>query len=204
MPIAINGTGTITGITAGGLPDGIITRSEIGYSGAILQVVQATTEDTANYASVNFQQTAVNVSITPASSTSKFLIRTILHGGVGGADVACSFNFYDSLNGATTAIAPNSVTGGDNNGSAGARMAAYFAYGCYVDAPTVDNWLVFQAIGEYLYTPSYQNTTARTIGVLVRTTYGNNFRLNMNGQNNTADPKDVRARSVITVMEVAA
>ena len=82
MPIAINGTGTITGITAGGLPDGIITRSEIGYSGAILQVVQATTEDTANYASVNFQQTAVNVSITPASSTSKFLIRTILQGGV--------------------------------------------------------------------------------------------------------------------------
>jgi hypothetical protein len=36
MPISINGNGTITGITAGGLPDGIITAAEFdgGQSGS--------------------------------------------------------------------------------------------------------------------------------------------------------------------------
>lgn len=41
MPIGINGSGTITGITAGGLPDGIITTDEIA-SAAVTQAKLAT------------------------------------------------------------------------------------------------------------------------------------------------------------------
>lgn len=49
MPIAINGSGTITGVSVGGLPDGIVDTDMIATSavtapkrgaGAVLQVVQ--------------------------------------------------------------------------------------------------------------------------------------------------------------------
>ncbi len=52
MAIAINGSGTITGVSVGGLPDGIVDTDMLAASavtaakrgaGAILQVVSATT-----------------------------------------------------------------------------------------------------------------------------------------------------------------
>ena len=47
MPIAINGSGSITGITAGGLPDGCVTADDLasGVGGKILQVVSPTKTD---------------------------------------------------------------------------------------------------------------------------------------------------------------
>ena len=44
MAIAINGAGTITGITAGGLPDGVIQEADLasGVGGKVLQVVNTT------------------------------------------------------------------------------------------------------------------------------------------------------------------
>jgi hypothetical protein len=48
MPITINGTGTITGISAGGLPDAIITQPEIaagvGSTGPAFSVYQTTAQ----------------------------------------------------------------------------------------------------------------------------------------------------------------
>ena len=43
MPIAFNGSGTVTGISAGGLPDGCITSAELasGVGGKFLQIVGA-------------------------------------------------------------------------------------------------------------------------------------------------------------------
>ena len=42
MPIVLNGSGTVTGISAGGLPDGIIQAADLasGVGGNILQVFQ--------------------------------------------------------------------------------------------------------------------------------------------------------------------
>ena len=42
MPVTINGSGSITGISAGGLPDGIIQAADLasGVGGKILQVLQ--------------------------------------------------------------------------------------------------------------------------------------------------------------------
>ena len=85
MPIAINGSGTITGISAGGLPDGVITtddiaasaitRAKMGYAGAILQVVQTTKTDTFSVASTSYTDiTGLSASITPASSGSTILV----------------------------------------------------------------------------------------------------------------------------------
>ena len=45
MPITLNGSGTVSGISAGGLPDGIIQSADLatGVGGKILQVLTNTT-----------------------------------------------------------------------------------------------------------------------------------------------------------------
>ena len=63
MPIAINGTGTISGVSAGGLTS--------ASNGRILQVVQATST-AATTTTTN--TTVVSASITPTSASNKILI----------------------------------------------------------------------------------------------------------------------------------
>jgi len=88
MSITINGTGSITGLTAGGLPDGSITSDDIaagavtaaklaaGAGGKILQVVQDTDNVASSYSVGAQTQTAdvLSVSITPTYSNSRMLI----------------------------------------------------------------------------------------------------------------------------------
>ena len=51
MPIVLNGSNTITGISAGGLPDGIIQAADLasGVGGKILQVLQVTKTEMLNW-----------------------------------------------------------------------------------------------------------------------------------------------------------
>ena len=95
MAITINGTGSITGLTAGGLPDGSVTAADIetsldltgktvtlpsGTGGKILQVV--TTPYTGQFstsAANTYQQiTGLNCSITTSSASSKVLVMIAL------------------------------------------------------------------------------------------------------------------------------
>jgi hypothetical protein len=88
MPIILNGTGTISGLTAGGLPNSSITRANIGYSGAVLQVVEANYTTSASTTSVipmdstipqNTEGTEIlSASITPTSSSNKLFIQVSL------------------------------------------------------------------------------------------------------------------------------
>ena len=77
MPIVLNGSGTVTGISAGGLPDGIIQAADLasGVGGKILQVVSTTKTDTTSISSSSFADiTGMSVSITPASTSNKIFI----------------------------------------------------------------------------------------------------------------------------------
>ena len=77
MAIQINGNGTITGISAGGLPAGTVTSATLasGVGGKILQVVQTTKTDTFQTASSSYVDvTGLSLSITPSATTSKILI----------------------------------------------------------------------------------------------------------------------------------
>ena len=89
MSITINGTGSITGLTAGGLPDGSITTDDIaanavtaaklaaGAGGKILQVVQTAytaADSTTATAPSSFTSTGCTASITPSSSSNKVLV----------------------------------------------------------------------------------------------------------------------------------
>jgi len=96
MAITINGSGTITGVSAGGLPDNCITADDLattldlsgntitlpsGTGGKVLQVVSSnyTTENANSTTSASFIDTGLSATITPSSTSSK--IYMICHFG---------------------------------------------------------------------------------------------------------------------------
>ena len=210
---AANLTGTLPAISATNLTQipaaNIVGVCTAGFErtggfggGKILQVVQGTTHGTNNYASVDFQNTILTVNITPTAADSKFLIKSHVSFGIGSKQCAVSFNYSDSLHasGTTHPIAPMSTDG--TNGASNSRLPAYFGIGSFDDASDVDNYFVGNAYGEYLYTPAYQNTNQRAFTLMVRTSFGDNMRMGMNGHYNAANPRDMRPTSSITIMEI--
>ena len=87
MPIAINGNGTITGVSVGGLPDGIVdtdmlaagavTVPKVGYNGSVLQVVGTQSALSSNIAttSTTYVDSSLSVTITPVAADSNILVR---------------------------------------------------------------------------------------------------------------------------------
>ena len=93
MAITINGSGTITGVSAGGLPDNCITADDLattldlsgntitlpsGTGGKVLQVVQGLSTSSISNATTSFVE-AVSVAITPSSTSSKILVTSTVH-----------------------------------------------------------------------------------------------------------------------------
>ena len=86
MPISINGSGTVTGISVGGLPDGIVdtdmlaanavTSAKIvsGAGGKILQVVYGETTTEVCNTSGSYTDSGVTATITPSSTSNKILV----------------------------------------------------------------------------------------------------------------------------------
>ena len=95
MPIAINGSGTVTGISVGGLPDGIVDTDMIAAdavtapkrgAGAIIQVVQTVKTDVSSWSfetsNANFKETGLQAIITPTKASNIILIwASGLYGG---------------------------------------------------------------------------------------------------------------------------
>ena len=91
MAIAINGNGTLTGVSVGGLPDGIVDTDMLAAgavtaakrgAGAILQVVNVLKTGSANTTDTNVSSHPYGVavsgfeaSITPSSTSNKVLVR---------------------------------------------------------------------------------------------------------------------------------
>ena len=85
MPITINGSGTVTGVSVGGLPDGIVDSDMIPAaavtapkrgSGAILQVASVTKTDTfsSGESAGNVSGPAIALNFTATSTSNKLLI----------------------------------------------------------------------------------------------------------------------------------
>ena len=83
MPIAVNGSGTITGISVGGLPDGIVDADTLasGVGGKVLQRVSTSSTSTVTTSGSTVSE-LLNVSITPASTGSKILLLATCSVGV--------------------------------------------------------------------------------------------------------------------------
>ena len=120
MPVTINGNGTITGISAGGLPDGCITADDLasGAGGKILQVVQNVTTTRTVTTSDTFVATSALVTITPTAASSKILMQFTGQGNTAANNRYFVLTVYRSINSGTfTNIAPqgSSQTFGANN-----------------------------------------------------------------------------------------
>ena len=220
MPVTINGNGSITGLSVGGLPNGSVNADSLASNavttakiasnaitpsvmptGSIIQVVQGTTHGTNNYGNVDFQNTVISTSITPVHANSKFILEAIVQFGIGNQDCASSFNFSDSLHASGTTHPLGPMSGDGTNGASNSRLPAFFGWGSYAADADIDNFFIGNVSGKYLYTPAYQNTNSRTFTVMVRSAEGHNVRLNMNGHYNAANPRDMRPTSSITVYE---
>ena len=128
MPITLNGNGTVTGVSVGGLPDGIVDTDMLaanavssaklasGAGGKILQVVNFRKGDHASSTitgsssgSNDWNYTGFSPAITPTVSTSKILM--VGHMSMGGDTTSLYIEVM--INGSKSAGGPN----GDSNGS---------------------------------------------------------------------------------------
>ena len=83
MPITLNGSGTVSGISAGGLPDGIIQSADLasGVGGKILQVVQVAKTDTASTTSTTFGDVSgLSQAITTVAGSKVLCIGNVFYG----------------------------------------------------------------------------------------------------------------------------
>ena len=100
MALVLNGSGTIAGLSAGGLPDGVITADDLasGVGGKVLQVVQATKAGASYTTSSTY---AVlddhDVTITPSSTSSKVLIVVSVYMNLYGNETTNNTNAYYDL-----------------------------------------------------------------------------------------------------------
>ena len=103
MAITINGSGTIAGISAGGLP--------LGAGGKIAQVLSITKTDTASTTSTTaVDVSGMSITITPTSSSTKMLLlATIGLAGTTSDDYAIHFDF--GLGGSTLTAAQGDAAG---------------------------------------------------------------------------------------------
>ena len=107
MPIGINGSGSITGLSVGGLPDGVVDEDMIANSavtgaklgtGTVLQTVFASTTTETSTSSSSYQ-TWFSKAWTPISSTShKIITVNAIRLIVGAADMEANFRISDGSN----------------------------------------------------------------------------------------------------------
>ena len=96
MAITLNGSGTVSGISAGGLPDGIIQSADLasGVGGKIIQYVEASQSVMTprfSTTSTSYTATGYKVDITPIKSDSRILIIASLSCAVSGGSGAYHF-----------------------------------------------------------------------------------------------------------------
>ena len=201
MPIGINGSGTITGVSVGGLPDGIVDTDMIAASavtapkrgaGAILQVVSnvyssATGFSIASGGIQNF--TAFESTITPTSASNKILILGNLSIGHDGGQF---LHIGLRING--------SVTGGAANGNGVADGSCRLAH-TGVNPPNS------QAAGavpiNFLHSPNSTSQQAYTFQLSHTSGSTRNIFINYGGSSSTG-AEEGRYISTVTLLEVAA
>ena len=122
MPVVINGSGTVTGISAGGLPDGIIQAADLATDvklGKVLQVVSATKTDTFSTSASNQFVTVsgLTINITPSSASNKVFVCFNLNIGNGSTGEGMGGKIFRSSDSQNIFRAP----------AAGSRTRSYLA-----------------------------------------------------------------------------
>ena len=204
MPIAINGSGTVTGISVGGLPDGIVDTDMIAAAavtapkrgaGAILQVVSAVKTDTASTAS----GTPANISgltptITTLKANSTILVMMDVKLSVGGYADHAGLNLYRSISGGSA----GEIYRGDADGSRGR-----FTYGAEDIFGGNGDHQVTQISSTFVDSPSQAAGTEIVYSIQWNHLSGTAIYLNRDGDNSN-DARSPRMASSLTLIEIAA
>jgi len=203
MPIGINGNGTITGVTVGGLPDGIVDTDMLaanavssaklasGVGGKIIQVVQAVKTDTFTHSTETFTDvTGLSVAITPSSTSNKILIH--YSGCMGGEQNRSGHIRLVRVIGGTTTT--NLFVGDQGATTAQARASSTCSH--------AQTYFLSDFSGEFLDSPS--TTSAITYKLqLASGDEGTNQRIGRTHDNSNEFSRS-KTPSSITVFEVAA
>ena len=122
MPITINGSGTITGLSVGGLPDGIVDADTLAAGAAgLVKTVHNTKLDTFSSTTSDAWTdiTGVTLTNTPASASNKHVGVFYINWGRGTVNhYICGFRVTRSIAGATATVVANSVHGSATGGAA--------------------------------------------------------------------------------------
>ena len=209
MAIQINGNGTITGISVGGLPNGIVDTDMIAANavtpakstivgGKVLQVINNVETDVVTLSNQqswtvvpgtdqNGSGSAFCIAITPTASTSKFLINFELYYAGTNADVA-SFKWYRGSTQLTKATNTGNRVAvgatGNYEGNNSNNISPTIAYQILLDSPNTTSQIIY---APYYY--KYHSDTAY-LNRSVRDTEGSTY--------------DQRCTSELTLMEIAA
>ena len=196
MPIVLNGSGTVSGISAGGLPDGIIQAADLasGVGGKILQVKQTVKTSYYTNSSIDtvYDVTGVSVDITPTSSSNKIYV-TITGAYSNSSDEAYGQLFLARTISGTTV---NDLLLGDSSGS-----ASRAAFPMVIRSSGAQHGAWAFAI-QYLDSPN--TTSAITYKLQGRGRYPNDFAIGIGGTYSTSDHNKTRVPTIITAMEIAA
>ena len=144
MAISLNGgTGVITGVAVGGLPDGIVDADMIasGVAGKIVQVVNSetgavatgttTTPNDDTIPQITEGDQFLSLAITPTSSSNKLIVEVIVNAMHSSSGGICIMGLYNTDVHSTNSLATSVFEGG-----AGTNRPAIGAVRHYLTAPS--------------------------------------------------------------------
>tara|TARA_R100000458_G_C8210671_1_gene198234 strand:+ start:171 stop:737 length:567 start_codon:yes stop_codon:yes gene_type:complete len=186
MPITINGSGTITGLSDGGLG---LSGADMP-AGAVIQVVSAEKSDTNSTTGNSWADTGLTASITPTSSSNKILVM---------CDYICGAanNGYGQMRLVRTISSTDVVVNkGDTSGSRLPSLSSRFYYASY--GSTYDG---IHESSQFLDTPNTTSAVAYKLQFRSNLSSGHTAYINRNG--NDADRgEDPRTASHINLLEI--
>jgi hypothetical protein len=176
MSITINGSGTVTGISAGGLPDACITTDDIAAlavtsakiapntAGKVLQVVQATTSTSTATSSTSYTDTTLSASITPSSASNKILVIISQSGHVYSAQTATRIGSLQLVRGSTAIHEVIQALGGRGGLSTGADISNSASVSVtFLDSPSTTSSVTYKtqakiSVADSNYTTQVSNS----------------------------------------------
>ena len=170
MPVTINGSGSITGLSVGGLGSGVVNQATLADgaaagaklgTGSVIQRVQNLTYTRNATSSISYVATDHSVTITPILASSKILLNFSSLINTNATNARAFIDVYRSVNGGTfTGIAPQG-SGGTTGSSTGAG---------FIDEVRGDNSRLQVPFNiHYLDSPSYSLGNAIVYKLYFRT-----------------------------------
>jgi hypothetical protein len=200
MPVTINGNGSITGLSVGGLGSGVVnsttladgaaTGSKLG-TGSIIKVLQTVKTDTFSRNGSSWGDiTGMNQSITPISTSSKVFVMVDLKIGADHGDSDYNFKI---VRGSTD------IYIGDADGNKRRSSMGTGSYG--MPSNTADGQYRLEQVS-LMFLDSPSTTSATTYKVQIINVGGRTNYINRNHHNGDTNATP-RTASSITLMEIA-